>query len=350
MWTWPATGRTFTKYPSHTWMSIPLPLTTFTCCCRVWGLETRKPLSTCWSPWSSSSGLWGLQWLSFYTPRFFATLSPCHNEVAEGGYRCWNQLVCLAVFMHAVGQNHKHMYNSLQCAYTCTPPPPPPNPWPSYTEWEVDTVLTRQGSTRCTLLAGFGLAFNIFTYCTPLPTPTPYHHHHGDGKCILRYCPPHTPCTQKRKKKKRWRRHDMIYIYMAGWKLYFDILQPPPPKKKWQQKTTKHCLSLHLIFLRISPLPPPPPPPPPTPPPSPRNHREGQGTTRDVHSRVGLKMCQALAAYKDGDFAEAVKLVYPLRYEICALGGSHAQVGLQAWQNFSVWFVAVTIRHGQGLL
>ena len=140
-------------------------------------------------------------------------------------------------------------------------------------------------------------------------------------------------------------------IYMAVWKLYFDVVPPPPPTPAKQNKkmTAKNNQTLSIfafnIFTYFSP-----PPPPPHSSSFPRNHREGQGTTRDVHSRVGLKMCQALAAYKDGDFAEAVKLVYPLRYEICALGGSHAQVGLQALQNFSVWFVAVTVQHGQGLL
>ena len=265
MWTWPATGRTFTKYPSHTWMSIPLPLTTFTCCCRVWGLGTRKPLSTCWSPWSSSSGLWGLQWLSFYTPLFFATLSPCHNEVAEGGYSCWNQLVCLAVFMHVVGQNHKHKYTSLQCAYTCTPPPPP-HPWPSYTEWEVDTVLTRQGSTRCTWLGGSGFAFNIFTYCTPpsLPTPPPPPPSWRQ-ELYFEVLPPSHPSHPKKKRKRKDGEGTAWYIYIYTWlggNYILTYRTPPPPPtttKKWQQKTTKHCLSLHLIFLRISPLPPAPP-------------------------------------------------------------------------------------------
>ena len=260
-------------------MNTPLPLTTFTCCCRVWGLGTRKPLSTCWSPWSSSSGLCGLQRLSFHTPLFCATLSPCHDEVAERGYSCWSQLVCLAVFMHVVGQNHKHMYTSLQCAYTCTPPPPThthTHPWPPYTEWEVDTVLTRQGSTRCAWLGGSGLAFNIFTYCTPFPTPPPSTTTIMETGTIFWGTAPLTPLPPKKDKKKKMDKaqHD---IYMAVWKLYFDVVPPHPPTpnkiKKWQLKTTKHCLSLHLIFFAYFS---PPPPPPPTPPLSPVTTERGK--------------------------------------------------------------------------
>ncbi|KAK7091898.1 tetratricopeptide repeat protein 38-like [Littorina saxatilis] len=53
--------------------------------------------------------------------------------------------------------------------------------------------------------------------------------------------------------------------------------------------------------------------------------RNGQGTTRDVHSHTGLKICQALTAYKEGDFAQATDIMYPLRYDVPTLGGSHAQ-------------------------
>ena len=244
MWTWPATGRTFTKYPSHTWMSIPLPLTTFTCCCRVWGLETRKPLSTCWSPWSSSSGLWGLQWLSFYTPLFFATLSPCHNEVAEGGYSCWNQLVCLAVFMHVVGQNHKHTYTSLQCAYTCTPPPPTPDPLTLSERWTRCWPDKAAQDVRGWVVLALLL---IFSHIVPPPYPHPLPPPSWRREVYFEVLPPLHPSHPKKKEKEKMEkpRHD---IYLHGWveTIFWHTAPPPPPKKKNDNKK-----QLNIVYLCI---------------------------------------------------------------------------------------------------
>ncbi len=37
-------------------------------------------------------------------------------------------------------------------------------------------------------------------------------------------------------------------------------------------------------------------------------------------------MCQAFAAYSEGDYAKAVDLMSPVRYHIKDVGGSNAQV------------------------
>ncbi|XP_041361295.1 tetratricopeptide repeat protein 38-like isoform X2 [Gigantopelta aegis] len=53
--------------------------------------------------------------------------------------------------------------------------------------------------------------------------------------------------------------------------------------------------------------------------------REGKGTNHDVTRDVGHKLCQSFVAYSDGDFAKAVDLLYPIRYNVIRIGGSHAQ-------------------------
>ncbi|XP_076457279.1 tetratricopeptide repeat protein 38-like [Babylonia areolata] len=52
---------------------------------------------------------------------------------------------------------------------------------------------------------------------------------------------------------------------------------------------------------------------------------EGKGTTHDVHQQVGQHLYTALTAYKEGDFAKAVNVLYPVRYQVFSIGGSHAQ-------------------------
>ena len=42
--------------------------------------------------------------------------------------------------------------------------------------------------------------------------------------------------------------------------------------------------------------------------------------------RVGLSLCEAFVAYDDGDYAKAVDLLTPLKYDILSIGGSNAQV------------------------
>ena len=51
------------------------------------------------------------------------------------------------------------------------------------------------------------------------------------------------------------------------------------------------------------------------------NAKTEAGVTRDV----GLPLCEALVAYRDGDYARAVDLLLPIRYGLVTLGGSHAQ-------------------------
>lgn len=53
--------------------------------------------------------------------------------------------------------------------------------------------------------------------------------------------------------------------------------------------------------------------------------RDCKGSTRDVLQRVGKKVCKALVAYKDKDFARAVDLFCPVRYEVHTVAGSNAQ-------------------------
>nr|KAG5701519.1 hypothetical protein BaRGS_000915 [Batillaria attramentaria] len=53
--------------------------------------------------------------------------------------------------------------------------------------------------------------------------------------------------------------------------------------------------------------------------------RDAKGTTRDVFEKVGQKVCKALVAYNEGDFARAFDLFFPVRYEIHTVAGSNAQ-------------------------
>ncbi|XP_067666237.1 tetratricopeptide repeat protein 38-like isoform X2 [Haliotis asinina] len=53
--------------------------------------------------------------------------------------------------------------------------------------------------------------------------------------------------------------------------------------------------------------------------------QNGRGTNQVVTEEVGLTLCEAFVAYKDDDFAKAVDLLKPIRYNIIKIGGSHAQ-------------------------
>ncbi len=48
-------------------------------------------------------------------------------------------------------------------------------------------------------------------------------------------------------------------------------------------------------------------------------------TEAQVTERVGLPLCEALLAYHNGEYAQAVDLLLPIRYDLVTLGGSHAQ-------------------------
>lgn len=51
--------------------------------------------------------------------------------------------------------------------------------------------------------------------------------------------------------------------------------------------------------------------------------------------KVALTLCEALVAYDDGDYAKAVDLMWPIKYDIITIGGSEAQVCLFVY--LSVW-------------
>ncbi|CAH1251951.1 TTC38 [Branchiostoma lanceolatum] len=52
---------------------------------------------------------------------------------------------------------------------------------------------------------------------------------------------------------------------------------------------------------------------------------EHQGTQSDIAKKVGVAMCEAFLAYDEGDFAKAVDLLTPVRYQVVTIGGSNAQ-------------------------
>ncbi|OPL33560.1 hypothetical protein AM593_03832, partial [Mytilus galloprovincialis] len=53
--------------------------------------------------------------------------------------------------------------------------------------------------------------------------------------------------------------------------------------------------------------------------------KNGKGYNCDITTEVGLALCEALVSYDNGDFAKAVDLVSPVRYQVIKIGGSHAQ-------------------------
>ena len=58
--------------------------------------------------------------------------------------------------------------------------------------------------------------------------------------------------------------------------------------------------------------------------------REGGGSNAAVTAKVGLPVCEALVAHRQGQYGRCVELLLPLRYAFIRLGGSHAQRDLLA--------------------
>ena len=54
--------------------------------------------------------------------------------------------------------------------------------------------------------------------------------------------------------------------------------------------------------------------------------RSARGDNRDITEEVGQPICEAFVAYDKQEYSKAVDLIYPLRYKIWKIGGSHAQV------------------------
>ena len=57
---------------------------------------------------------------------------------------------------------------------------------------------------------------------------------------------------------------------------------------------------------------------------------DASDTYLGVASSVGLPLCRAMVAYAEGEYDHAVQLLLPIRYDIQAIGGSHAQRDLFA--------------------
>lgn len=56
-------------------------------------------------------------------------------------------------------------------------------------------------------------------------------------------------------------------------------------------------------------------------------HREpGDNQQHQVARSVAIPMCQAMMEYDQGNYNQAVELLYPLRYCVVQVGGSDAQV------------------------
>ncbi|XP_069105797.1 tetratricopeptide repeat protein 38-like [Argopecten irradians] len=53
--------------------------------------------------------------------------------------------------------------------------------------------------------------------------------------------------------------------------------------------------------------------------------RNGKGDNRRISEEVGVPLCEGILAYENGDYARAVDLMYPIRYRVITIGGSHAQ-------------------------
>ncbi|XP_053382109.1 tetratricopeptide repeat protein 38-like isoform X1 [Mercenaria mercenaria] len=53
--------------------------------------------------------------------------------------------------------------------------------------------------------------------------------------------------------------------------------------------------------------------------------KQCKGDQVNITNEVGLPICEAFVAYKEDDPARAVDILYPLRYKIIKIGGSHAQ-------------------------
>lgn len=53
--------------------------------------------------------------------------------------------------------------------------------------------------------------------------------------------------------------------------------------------------------------------------------KSSKGSNHRVTEKVALTLCEALVAYDDGDYAKAVDLMWPIKYDIITIGGSEAQ-------------------------
>ena len=53
--------------------------------------------------------------------------------------------------------------------------------------------------------------------------------------------------------------------------------------------------------------------------------RVGSGDNRRVTAEVGRRLIDGALAFADGDYAQAVEAILPVRYEAVRIGGSHAQ-------------------------
>jgi hypothetical protein len=56
-----------------------------------------------------------------------------------------------------------------------------------------------------------------------------------------------------------------------------------------------------------------------------KNSLEGDTNYAVTTAKFGLPLCQALLAFKQGRYQDAVTLLLPIRYALYAIGGSHAQ-------------------------
>ena len=57
-------------------------------------------------------------------------------------------------------------------------------------------------------------------------------------------------------------------------------------------------------------------------------NRNSTGDQVDITREVGMAICEAFVAYDDGNYGNAVDLLYPVRYKVWKIGGSNAQVML----------------------
>jgi hypothetical protein len=51
----------------------------------------------------------------------------------------------------------------------------------------------------------------------------------------------------------------------------------------------------------------------------------GSGDNRRVMAEVGRRLIDGALAFADGDYAQAVEAILPVRHEAVRIGGSHAQ-------------------------
>lgn len=57
----------------------------------------------------------------------------------------------------------------------------------------------------------------------------------------------------------------------------------------------------------------------------------GSNENAEIYRRVGLPVVHALTAFSDGRYADAVEIIFPLRFDLWRIGGSHAQRDVVDW-------------------